>query len=103
MRTTVTIDPDVQELIRDAMQRTGHGFKSTLNEAVRRGLADLAPAEPDERFIVHPHDMGVQPGIDLANVHDLETELEVEAYLNVTHQLQERRASTKASRTRSKP
>lgn len=102
MRTTVTIDPDVQQLIRDAMQRTGQGFKSTLNDAVRKGLADVTPTQRENRFVVHPHDMGVQPGIDLANVHDLESELEVEAYLNVTRKLQERRSNAKASSARSK-
>ena len=102
MRTTVTIDPDVQELIRDAMQQTGQGFKTTLNEAVRKGLADMAPVKREKRFVVHAKDMGVCPGIDLANVHDLETELEVEAYLDVTRKLEKRRASAKASKGRSK-
>jgi len=101
MRTTVTIDPDVQQLIRDAMQQTGQGFKTTLNEAVRKGLADMMPAQREKRFVVQAQDMGVCPGIDIANVHDLESELEVEAYLNVTRKLQERRASAKVSKRRS--
>jgi hypothetical protein len=101
MRTTVTIDPDVQQLIRDAMQQTGQGFKTTLNEAVRKGLADILPGRRQERFVVEAQDMGVCPGIDLANVHDLETELEVDAYLDVTWKLQQRLESAKVSKGQS--
>jgi len=38
MRTTVTLDPDVERLIRDAMRESGVSFKETLNEAARIGL-----------------------------------------------------------------
>ena len=92
MRTTVTLDPDVERLLHEAMQQTGEGFKSTLNQAIRKGLADLAPTEPEKPFVVEARDMGLCPGVDVANIHDLETDLEVEAYLDVTRKLQERRA-----------
>ena len=38
MRTTVTIEPDVQALIRNAMKERGISFKEALNSAVRAGL-----------------------------------------------------------------
>lgn len=38
MRTTVTIDPDVEVLIERAMRETGAPFKQVLNDAVREGL-----------------------------------------------------------------
>jgi len=38
MRTTVTLDPDVERLIRDAMRKRAISFKEALNEAVRIGL-----------------------------------------------------------------
>jgi hypothetical protein len=38
MRTTVTLDPDVERLIRDAMRERGISFKEALNEAARIGL-----------------------------------------------------------------
>jgi hypothetical protein len=38
MRTTVTLDPDVERLIRDAMRARGISFKEALNEAARTGL-----------------------------------------------------------------
>lgn len=38
MRTTVTLDPDVQALIRAVMKERGTSFKEALNSAVRAGL-----------------------------------------------------------------
>jgi hypothetical protein len=38
VRTTVTLDPDVERLIRDAMKQRGVSFKEALNEAARTGL-----------------------------------------------------------------
>ena len=39
MRTTVTLEPDVESLIRHAMVQRDISFKQALNEAVRIGLA----------------------------------------------------------------
>lgn len=38
MRTTVTLDPDVERLIRNAMRERSISFKEALNEAARDGL-----------------------------------------------------------------
>ena len=39
MRTTVTLDPDVERLIRRRMRGRGVSFKDALNEAIRTGLS----------------------------------------------------------------
>jgi hypothetical protein len=38
MRTTVTLDPDVERSIRDVMRERSISFKEALNEAARTGL-----------------------------------------------------------------
>ena len=38
MRTTVTLDPDVEVLVRKAMRERRLSFKAALNQAVRDGL-----------------------------------------------------------------
>lgn len=38
MRTTVTLDPDVERLLRNAMKERSISFKEALNEAARIGL-----------------------------------------------------------------
>lgn len=44
MRTTVTLDPDVEQLIRRRMRERGISFKEALNQAIRSGAA--ARSEP---------------------------------------------------------
>jgi len=39
MRTTITLDPDVERLLEQAQARTKASFKETVNQALRRGLA----------------------------------------------------------------
>jgi hypothetical protein len=39
VRTTVTLDPDIEKLIRDTMRERGVSFKQALNDAIRAGLA----------------------------------------------------------------
>jgi hypothetical protein len=50
MRTTVTIDPDTEHLLREEASRTGASFKEVLNGAVRRALSK----PPSERIRVEP-------------------------------------------------
>jgi hypothetical protein len=38
VRTTVTLDPDTDKLIRDVMRERGVSFKQALNDAIRVGL-----------------------------------------------------------------
>lgn len=49
MRTTVTLDPDVEALIRSAMKQRGLSFKEALNSALRAGLT---PSKPGKRHFV---------------------------------------------------
>jgi hypothetical protein len=37
MRTTVTLDPDVEQLLRQTMKERGVSFKEALNQAIRVG------------------------------------------------------------------
>lgn len=42
MRTTVTLDPDTEQIIRRRMKERGISFKEALNEAIRGGVAGQA-------------------------------------------------------------
>ena len=77
MRTTVTFDDDVARLIADAQHRERRSFKQVVNDAVRRGLAQGAPAAPAYRVRVHHSE--VQPGVDLTALNRLADELEDDA------------------------
>ena len=57
MRTTVTLDPDVERLIRDAMRERGISFKKALNDAARTGL-HRDERKCSRRFTQAPFSMG---------------------------------------------
>jgi hypothetical protein len=58
MRTTVTLDPDVQALIRKAMKERGLSFKDALNSALRAGLTTTKPAK--QRFVQKTFSLGAE-------------------------------------------
>jgi hypothetical protein len=76
MRTTLTLDADVAERLRQEVRRTGKGLKTVVNEALRRGLGGSAKPARRPRFQVTPHAFGVRPGVDLDRVNQLVDELE---------------------------
>lgn len=43
MRTTVTIDPDTELLLKEEVKRTGKSFKRILNESIREALSPHSP------------------------------------------------------------
>lgn len=52
MRTTVTIDPDTENLLRAEVRRTGLSFKEVLNLSIRRAL--LVTADESRRVSITP-------------------------------------------------
>ena len=56
MRTTVTIDPDTEMLLKEESKQTGLSFKRVLNDAVRTALAQKRQGEPVhvEPLFAHP-------------------------------------------------
>ncbi len=80
MRTTVTIDDDVQILIRRAMRSQDAPFKRVLNDAIRAGLSKPQKQAPVPRFVQRTFDMG-EPMVDLTKANALLDELEARDYL----------------------
>lgn len=91
MRTTLTLDPDVERLLKQAMHGEKLGMKEALNAALRRGLAHHAPTAPAKRFVVAARPMGLRAGLDPARLHDLADELELEAFASTTRRLRRSR------------
>lgn len=48
MRTTITLDPDVDVLLRTRMRERGLTFKEVVNEALREGLLAREERSPFE-------------------------------------------------------
>ena len=77
MRTTITLDPDVEALVTKTMRERGLSFKAAVNEALRRGLTDDVVSEP---YDVPTFAMG-RPMVNLDRANRLVAELEDEELL----------------------
>jgi hypothetical protein len=93
MRTTVTLDPDVERLLRDAMHQRRQSFKETLNQAIRAGLSGGGNSVEDAPYVIHARRMGLRAGIDPGRLNQLADELEAEAFLGLSRGLQHRPGS----------
>jgi predicted transcriptional regulator len=83
MRTTVTLDPDVERLLKETAHQTRKSFKQVLNDAVRNGLAASSTAKR-KPFIVRARSMGLRAGVDPTQLAKFEDELETEAFLEAS-------------------
>ncbi len=64
MRTTVTLDADVEAKLKATMRERGVSFKAALNDAVRAGLD--ARSSASRPFKVRTAPLGVRINIDKA-------------------------------------
>lgn len=71
MRTTVTLDDDVAAQLERAMRESGKGFKQTLNDALRDGLARRRGTAKVAPFLVRARPLGLVPGLDYSNLGEL--------------------------------
>ena len=84
MRTTITLDKDVERMLRDAMHRSRTSFKQTLNSALRAGLRGR-PARPKRTaFVVRAKSMKLRAGFDVTGFNRLVDDLEADAFLAKT-------------------
>lgn len=76
MRTTLTLDPDVQRLVEEAMHQNRSSMKVVVNDALRRALAPRPPSRP---YRVDVHHSALTAGIDPGRMNQLVDELEDDA------------------------
>ncbi|MCB9789346.1 MAG: hypothetical protein H6744_21930, partial [Deltaproteobacteria bacterium] len=55
MRTTLTLEPDVERLVREAMRREHTSFKDVVNRGLRAARGGAAASGSREPFLVDPH------------------------------------------------
>lgn len=89
MRTTVTLDRDLERILRETALRTHRPFKKVLNEVLRSALEGKAGTENGEPFVVKARPMGLRAGLDPAGFNRLADDLEAEAFLETTRKLRE--------------
>ena len=80
MRTTVTLDSDVEKLLREAMRGQGLSFKEALNQSLRASLTGLNSPAKRKPFRQKTWNLGV-PKIDLAKALSIAAELEDDEHI----------------------
>jgi hypothetical protein len=81
MRTTVTLEKDVERMLRDAMHRSRKSFKEALNGALRAGLSGKPARARSAPFVIKARGLGLRAGIDPAGFNKLADDLEVDVFL----------------------
>jgi hypothetical protein len=77
MRTTLTLDDDVAEKLKELARRKRAPFRTVLNETLRRGLSAPAPrGQRPKAFHVVPFDSAFRAGVDPLKLNQLVDELE---------------------------
>jgi hypothetical protein len=78
MRTTVTLDDDLAERLRQLAHRRRLPFREVLNSAVRAGLDASRVPPAEEAYEVQTFHSALRPGVDPARLNQLLDDLEVE-------------------------
>ena len=78
MRTTLTIDPDVERVLQHEIRRTDRSLKAVVNDALRLGLGMRGKPPRLSRYKVNPYPFAFKPGVDVDRLNQLVDELEAD-------------------------
>ncbi len=82
MRTTLTLDNEIAQQLREKAHRERKSFKETVNETLKTGLYCNGKAEfENPTFEVHSSPGGFRPGIDPVKLSRLLAEMDAEEFL----------------------
>jgi hypothetical protein len=80
MRTTLTIDSDVAERLRQEVISGRRSLKEIVNDCLRVGFG-LKEVKPRKKFRIQPHSSGYVPGVDRLKLNHLLDELDAESFI----------------------
>ena len=80
MRTTLTLDDDLADALKERARLLDKPLKQVINDTLRRGLSP-APQEKRPVFEVKPICSGLRPGIDPLKLNQLYGEIETADFL----------------------
>jgi predicted transcriptional regulator len=79
MRTTLTLDDDLAERLKEIARQGDRSFKEVTNEVIRRGLSvGEDQVEGVAPFRVEASECGLKPGVDPHKLNQIYDELEAE-------------------------
>ena len=80
MRTTLTLDDDIADSLRELAKLLDKPFKQVVNDALRRGLAPSIGEAPAPEYRVVPNRSGLTPGVDPMKLNQLNDQLQAEDF-----------------------
>lgn len=86
----MTLDRDLERILRENAVRTHQPFKKVLNDTLRVGIEQSMGITPPKPFVLKARPMGLRAGHDPAGFNKLADDLEAEAFLETTRKLMER-------------
>jgi hypothetical protein len=85
MRTTLTLDNDLAELLKQRARELGITFSEAVNRTIRAGIGEASATGRHPAPKTVSHSFGFKPGIDLDKLGQLADELEAEAFAEKIH------------------
>ncbi len=80
MRTTLTLDDDIADYLRELARLLDKPFKQVVNEVLRRGMSPGIIASPPPEYRVVPNRSGFTPGIDPLKLNQFNDQLQAEDF-----------------------
>ncbi len=80
MRTTLTLDDDVADALRERARLLDMPFKQVVNDALRHGLSPGAEEDPRTEYRLVPNQSAIAPGIDPLKLNQINDRLDAEAF-----------------------
>ncbi len=77
MRTTLTIDDDIADALKEQSRLLDRPFKQVVNDILRRGLSPASVREPAPEYRIIPNRSQLVPGVDPMKLNQLDDELQV--------------------------
>ena len=71
IRTTVTLDDDVVERVKQESRARGASFRQTLNDLLRLALSNTKSPARRGNFRIKPLHMGYRPGLNYDDIEGL--------------------------------
>ena len=80
MRTTLTLDDDIADSLKDQARLLDRPFKQVVNDTLRRGMSPAVRETPAPEFRVVPIHSRFVPGVDPLKLNQLNDQLEAEDF-----------------------
>ena len=81
MRTTLTLDDDVADFLKEQSRLLNVSFKQIVNDTIRNGMSSERSNRKVSKFKIIPNKSGFLPGADPMKLNQLADELEVEDFV----------------------